>query len=80
MASLASPTTYSEPAMQTTSFGPAVSMACLAAFATSDTANTSEIIFLAVAYSFCSGKARSVFARVMIAREHTGSKLLSMAP
>ena len=47
MASLASPTTYSEPAIQITSSGPELSIAIFAAPATSGTIDTSEMIFWA---------------------------------
>ena len=46
-ASLASPTTYSEPAMQMTSSGPAFSIAVSTAAATSGAIDTSEMIFWA---------------------------------
>ena len=49
MASLASPTTYSEPAIQITSSGLAVSTACRAAAVTSGIIVTSEMIFSAAA-------------------------------
>jgi hypothetical protein len=64
--------------MQITSSGPEFSIAILAAAATSGTIDTSEMIFWAVLYRRRGSKARPVLARAIMAREHRGSKLLSM--